>query len=84
MLPTAVQESTFPTKVHTVGAEWGYLCSTVQFPSTQREIFIQILMCTLGSLFHNRLLLDWEYNSSSETVGLKENISIAINLMHVI
>lgn len=61
-------------------SSWGYLCSTAQFPSIGREIFIQILMCTLGSLSHNRWLRDHEKNSSSETKGLKENIRIAINL----
>ena len=55
----------------------GRLCSTAQFPSIRREVLIQILMCTLVSL-----LLDHENNSSSEAEELKENVSIATNLMH--
>lgn len=61
------QEARSPQRVNSAGAEcWvfmGYPCSTAQFPSIQTEIFIQILMCTLGSLSHKRLLLDHENNS---------------------
>lgn len=52
--------------------------------SIKREIFIQILMCTLGSLSHNRLLLDHENNSNSAAEGLKENVSVVLNLVHVV
>lgn len=33
---------------------------------------------------HNRLLLDHENNSNSEAEGLKENVSVVLNLVHVV